>query len=100
MADQLRHLTKAATLDTVTLHVLPMSIGAHPGLSGAFTLLSFGDLGEPDLVYTENLLGSSHSEKELMVLRATLAFNRLREAALSPDDSAALIGQAVRRYRT
>jgi transcriptional regulator with XRE-family HTH domain len=99
MLTQLRHLIETAALDSVTLRILPMSVGAHPSMDGVFTLLSFGDLGEPDVVYTENLLGSSHSEKEPIVLRATLAFNRLREAALSPGDSIALIRQAAALYQ-
>ncbi len=57
MHAQLAHLVEAAELPSVTLQVLPFSAGAYPTPEGAFTLLSFGDLGEPDLVYIEHPWG-------------------------------------------
>jgi transcriptional regulator with XRE-family HTH domain len=84
MAEQLDHLVEAAGLHTVTLRVLPVSVGAHVGMAGGFTLLSFGELGEPDVLYTENLNGSSFSEKERAISRATLAHKRLLSQALEP----------------
>jgi hypothetical protein len=51
MPHQLRFIADtAACSEFVTVRVIPFKAGAHPGLSGAFTLLeSEGDL--PDLVY-------------------------------------------------
>ena len=62
MVDQLERLVERAALDTVTLRVLPLALGAHVGMSTVFTLLSFGERDEPDVVYTENLLGSTLTE--------------------------------------
>jgi transcriptional regulator with XRE-family HTH domain len=98
MAGQLDRLIAAAALDTVILHVLPTELGAHAAMAGVFTVLSFGDLGEPDTVYVEHQLGATQSEKETDVFRATLRFDRLRSDALSPDDSVALIRRAAERY--
>jgi transcriptional regulator with XRE-family HTH domain len=98
MAGQLDRLIEAAALDTVTLQVLPTELGAHAAMAGVFTVLSFGDLGEPDTVYVEHQLGATQSEKETDVFRATLRFDRLRSDALSPDDSVALIRRAAERY--
>jgi hypothetical protein len=81
----------AAALDTVTLQVLPTGVGAHPGIDGAFTVLSFEGLGEPDIAYVEHPMGSVHIEKEEHVARARLVFDHLRSVALSPAESVALI---------
>jgi transcriptional regulator with XRE-family HTH domain len=53
MPDQLRHIADQASRDErLTVRLIPFQQGAHPGLSGAFTLLEFdGDL--PDLVYLD-----------------------------------------------
>jgi transcriptional regulator with XRE-family HTH domain len=98
MAAQLAHLAEAAALDTVTLQVLPTTVGAHASMDSGLILLSFGDLGEPDILFVEHAAGSTQTEKAADVSRATLKFDRLRSDALSPDDSLALIRRAAERY--
>ncbi len=88
---QLSHLIETAALPTVTLQVLPHSIGAYPGMSAVFTVLSFGDLGMVDMAYVEHPMGAVHMDKAADVSRATLTFDHLRSLALSPGDSVALI---------
>lgn len=88
---QLEHLLIMAEVDTVMVRVLPTDVGAHPGLGGGFTLLSFGDLDEPDIVYVDPLTGSLHIDKVPVVTRCRLAFDRPRSAALDPADSMALV---------
>jgi hypothetical protein len=54
MPNQLRHIADLATKEDqrVSVRLIPFRADAHPGLSGAFTLLEFdGDL--PDLVYLD-----------------------------------------------
>jgi hypothetical protein len=99
MAEQLDHLIDAAALDTVTLQVLPTSLGAHAGLSGIFLLLSFGALGEPDIAYVEGPLGATHTDRDSVVTAATLRFERLRSEALSPEDTVELIRRAAKQHR-
>ena len=67
-------------------------------LDGAFSILSFGDLCEPDLAYVEQALGSLQVEKESEVALATLAFDRLWSSALNPADSVELLGEVLDRY--
>lgn len=93
MHAQLAHLVEAAALPTVTLQVLPFRAGAHPAVEGAFTVLSFGHLGEPDLVYVEHPWGAAHVERPADVADARLTFDRLRSEALSPVASVELIDQ-------
>jgi hypothetical protein len=71
--------------------VLPADAGAHQGVTGAFTILSFEGLGEPDIGYVEHPMGSIHIEKAEDVARGRLVFDHLRSRALSPEESAALI---------
>lgn len=95
MRAQLNYLAEAAALSTVTLQVLPAGADVDPTLLGQFTLLSFEDLGEPDMAYVEHPLGAVHVEKETEVERAKLVFNHLRSKALSPADSIALIKEVA-----
>ena len=88
---QLGHLLTAYDLPTVTLQVLPHGRGAHPSLASGFTILAFGDLGEPDMAYVEHALGASHLEKEPAVTLARLKFERLRTLALAPPESREMI---------
>jgi transcriptional regulator with XRE-family HTH domain len=91
MCAQLAHVLEVSELDAVTVQVLPMELGTHPGLGGAFILLSFDGLGEPDIGYVEHPLGAVHIEKAEDVARGRVVFDRLRARALSPADSIALI---------
>lgn len=95
MRAQLAHLIGATALDSVIVQVLPAEVAAHPALDGAFTLLSFEGLGEPDMGYVEHPMGSVHIEKAEHVTQARLVFDRLCSMALSPDESVALIEQVV-----
>lgn len=91
MRDQLRHLIEAAELDTVTLQVLPDSLGPHEGMDGAFIVLEFQDPEDPAVLYMSNVIGALHVEKPRQVREAKLTFDRLRSVALSPADSVPFI---------
>lgn len=54
-------------------------------------MLSFGDLGEPDMAYVEHALGATHLEGEKDVGLARIQFDQLRTLALRPADSLALL---------
>jgi hypothetical protein len=92
---QLERLVSAAELPTVTFQVLPLASCVHLGLDGPFSVLSFGELGAPDLAYVEYLNGAVHMEKEEDVTRASIVFGRLRSGALSPADSVPLVERTV-----
>jgi transcriptional regulator with XRE-family HTH domain len=91
MRDQLEHLVEAAALDRVTLQVMPLSVGAYPGLSAPFSLLTFGGIDFGDMLYVEHPAGAVHISKAGEVAVARLKFDRLRSLALDPDESVALI---------
>jgi|GEM_PF-6481929 len=60
-------------------------------LASGFTLLSFGDLGEPDIAYVEQALGAVHLQNREDVALAGLKFDQLLARALGPAQSQALV---------
>jgi transcriptional regulator with XRE-family HTH domain len=91
MREQLLHLAKVSELGTVSVQVLPSESGAHSGMDGAFSILTFPDDEDPTVLYVEYVTGSLQVEKPEEVTEARLKFDRLRSEALSPSDSMAFI---------
>ncbi|MGH3863309.1 helix-turn-helix domain-containing protein [Actinokineospora sp.] len=91
MQEQLAHIVMVAELENVTFQVIPPGIGAHAGLSGSFTVLSFPSPADPAIVYVEHIAGSVEVEKEQEVRSARLAFDQLASLALSHDESVRLV---------
>jgi transcriptional regulator with XRE-family HTH domain len=94
MADQLAHLERASAMPNVTLQVLPLA-GHHPvGSTGSFAILTFAAVhgaALDDVVYTEQLSGSSYVETETEAYQYQLALGRLAAQALDPAASLELI---------
>jgi hypothetical protein len=63
MREQLQRLIDAARLPNVVLQVLPVSVGAHPAMAGAFSILRFADQDLPDIVYVEHLTNAHYLDK-------------------------------------
>jgi hypothetical protein len=93
MREQLAHLAEMAARPTVTVQVLPLTAGAHSATRGEFTILAFPELIAPDVVYLENMTSDLYVEREGEVYRYGMAFDRLRELALTPEKSARLIAE-------
>jgi transcriptional regulator with XRE-family HTH domain len=87
MRGQLQRLIDASALPNVTLQVVPFKAGPHAGLDGEFTILSFSDPAEPDLVYIENSGGDLYLEDNNRTERYRLIFSHLQAAALNPVES-------------
>ncbi|HEY9372983.1 Scr1 family TA system antitoxin-like transcriptional regulator, partial [Streptomyces sp.] len=66
--------------------------GAHTALMGSFNLLRFDD--DPDLVYTEDFVQGHMTANPAVFREGSLRYDHLRAAALSVEDSAALIARA------
>jgi transcriptional regulator with XRE-family HTH domain len=91
MRCQLEHLVREAERPNITLQVLPMAAGEHPGMEGSFLIMSFPDDGDPDTVYVTIATGGVFQEKLDDVLRYETIFDRLQEMALSRAESAEFI---------
>ncbi|MCR6484312.1 helix-turn-helix transcriptional regulator [Amycolatopsis sp. OK19-0408] len=89
MSGQLTHLVSMSEWTNVSIRVLPMSLGFHPGLFGPFAILDFWNL--PSIVHLEGYCGSSYlyDDREVAAYRA--AAGRMRKLALSEDESRAFI---------
>ena len=91
MQRQLEHLAKMAELPNVRLQILPLEIGAHAGMEGSFVLLSFPHESDPDTVYVTMATGGVFQEKPDELHRYSTIFDLLTGAALSLEDSVALV---------
>jgi hypothetical protein len=93
MRDQLAHLSELRGREWVKVQILPFEAGAHAGLPGTFTLMRFDD--DPDLVYTEDFVQGHMTANPTAVREGSLRYDHLQAAALSVDDSAALIARVM-----
>ena len=95
MKAQLRHLidVTAAPNSTITLQILPLAIGSHPGLSGPFVILDFPTSEDPPVVYLETATDGMYLEETAETERYNLMFDHLRASALSARESASLIAR-------
>ncbi|WP_328762602.1 MULTISPECIES: helix-turn-helix domain-containing protein [unclassified Streptomyces] len=93
MRKQLNHLLGLRDSRWVQVQVLPYSVGEHASLIGSFNTLRFDD--DPDLVYTEDLISGHMSANPDTVKEAALRYAHLQAAALSVEDSAALIARVM-----
>ncbi|MFJ3932880.1 helix-turn-helix domain-containing protein [Streptomyces sp. NPDC090029] len=93
MRAQLERLLELGGHRWMQIQVLPNKVGEHTSLDGAFTLMRFDD--HPDVIYTEDLI-SGHMTADMRTIReAALRYARLQAAALSVEDSAALIARVL-----
>jgi transcriptional regulator with XRE-family HTH domain len=87
MRRQIDHLVAMSEMDNVTLQILPLRVGAHPGMEGSFAVLRFTHQSDPDVVYVTTATGGSFHEKPEQVARHLQVFELLTSIALTPEDS-------------
>lgn len=93
MREQLTHLLAMQKRKWLEIQVLPFEAGAHTGLMGSFTLLRFDT--DPDIVYTEDFVQGHMTANPDAVKEGSVRYDHLQAAALSVDDSAALIARVL-----
>jgi hypothetical protein len=82
MVAQIDHLKVLNKRGNVDIRVLPWRVGAHLGLSGAFTLMDFHDPDDPRW-FTRNLLaGARYLEQEAQVAEYRRTFTLLSQQAV------------------
>ncbi|HEV2255204.1 MAG TPA: DUF5753 domain-containing protein [Streptosporangiaceae bacterium] len=91
MHEQLVKLAEAASAANITLQVLPFSAGAHASMDSAFWIVGFDPPTDSEVVYLEHPTCSLYLEKPEEVARYRLAYEHLRAASLSFDESRRLI---------
>ncbi|MFF1480345.1 Scr1 family TA system antitoxin-like transcriptional regulator [Streptomyces sp. NPDC058301] len=95
MREQLQHLLDLnEKREWVKTQILPFAAGAHAGLAGSeFTVLRFDD--DPDLLYTEDFVSGHMTANSQALREGSLRYDHLQAAALSVEDSAALITRVM-----
>ncbi|MFF9341792.1 MULTISPECIES: Scr1 family TA system antitoxin-like transcriptional regulator [unclassified Streptomyces] len=96
MREQLAHLLEMQEREWVNLQLLPFKVGAHAGSHGSFNLLRFDD--DPDLVYTEDFVQGHMTVDSAAFKEGSLRYDHLRAAALSVEDSSALITRVMEEH--
>ncbi|MBX6751785.1 MAG: helix-turn-helix domain-containing protein [Micromonosporaceae bacterium] len=87
MRGQIDYLITMSEKDNVTIQVLPLRVGAHPGMDGSFAILRFSHESDPDAVYVTTATGGAFLEKPEHVQRHVRVFEQLTSVALTPQDS-------------
>jgi hypothetical protein len=90
-------MVEATKLPNVTIQVIPFSAGAHPAMESSFDILDFSEQA-PSLVYVEGLIGFMYLERPQDLQRYEQVFERLRDIALSPQESIELMKQMAAQY--
>ncbi|MFF5367840.1 helix-turn-helix domain-containing protein [Streptomyces sp. NPDC013187] len=93
MREQLAHLLSFQGNPRINIQVLPLSVGAHAGLTGSFDVYHFAS--DPTIVYTESYGSGLTTANPDTVKNCSLRYDHLRAAALSLKDSARLIRRAM-----
>lgn len=87
MREQLQRLQQINQLEGVDLMLLPFAAGAHPGLKGAFNLLTFEEAPYDDLLYMETAEGDRMDrDNEDLIAEFLHIFEELESKSLAGQD--------------
>jgi transcriptional regulator with XRE-family HTH domain len=98
MREQISRLRNATSQPNITVQVVPFSAGAHPGMTGPFTILRFPE-PSMDVVFVEQRGGAIYLDRPVDVDVHAASFRRLADLALSDDDTVSLLNEMERRYQ-
>jgi transcriptional regulator with XRE-family HTH domain len=93
---QLEHLIELGERNNISVRVIPFSAGAHPGMTGPFTLLEFPDAQDDDVLYLEHVDGDKVIRDEAAVtVTYTERFFALEKIALSEAKTSELLEEII-----
>ncbi|MEU4730542.1 helix-turn-helix transcriptional regulator [Streptomyces sp. NPDC023588] len=98
MREQLEHLNALSHEPHITVQVLPYAVGAHPGLSGQFSILRFAGDTKTGVVYLERFTSDLYLEKASDVQGYGVMYDRLQAQALDPDRTRRFITDVIKSY--
>jgi transcriptional regulator with XRE-family HTH domain len=93
MRAQLERLVTVSREPMITVQVLPISVGAHPGLLGPLVIAGFAS--GPDIAYIDNALSGQVVERREDVAHIAVLYDTMRAEALSPRASIDLITEVM-----
>ena len=97
MREQIARLREATSQPNITVQVLPFSAGAHPGMTGPFTILRFPERSM-NIVYVELRGGAVYLERPQDIDLHETIFERLSSLALNEQDTISLLGETEKEY--
>lgn len=98
MHEQLRHLIQTAEHHPVTIRIVPLAAGPHPGLTGPFVIMSFPKPTH-DVVWAETLTRSVYMGELVDVEQYTAAFAHLWDReALSPEATRTRLTEMIKEH--
>jgi transcriptional regulator with XRE-family HTH domain len=98
MREQLARVLEVIVLPNVTFQVIPLAVGAHPGIMSNFVILDFDKPMVNDVVYVEGAVGNIYLETASELERYMRIFSRLEHIALDPESSAAMVTRIAQTY--
>ncbi|PWU51832.1 transcriptional regulator [Micromonospora sp. S4605] len=106
MSEQLDHLSRLSELPNVSVRVLPLAAGPHPGaVAGSFVILDFPPTKggraapEPSVVYSESLTGALYLDKADELQAYEAAWKGLDSLALGEAESRDMIKRLIGEMR-
>lgn len=79
--------------------IVPLSAGAHPGVSGGFTIFDFDPDVRPAVVHVETQAGDLCLDDWSDVDRCTVSYDLLRSVALGPPESRTLVAAVIKELQ-
>jgi transcriptional regulator with XRE-family HTH domain len=98
MRGQLARIIEVAGLPKVIFQVIPLSVGAHPGLQSNFVILEFNKAEVNDVVYVEGAVGNIYLESAADLTRYKRILSRLQSIALDQKNSIAMAARIAKTY--
>lgn len=98
MAAQLQKLIEVNNPPRLTIQIVPFGQGWHAGLDGPFSLNTYPDPMDLDIVNLDYLDGALYLEENPTIERYQLAFDELRTAALASRQSMDLVSHVARDF--
>ncbi|MER5734396.1 MULTISPECIES: helix-turn-helix transcriptional regulator [unclassified Streptomyces] len=98
MVEQLEHLVEQSHLPHVTVQVLPFDTGAHPGISGQYSILEFPDASDSSVVYIEGVTSDLYLEKGPDVSKYSYMYEHLRAQALGVEQTRDFVAGIAKKY--
>ncbi|MFB7054771.1 helix-turn-helix domain-containing protein [Streptomyces vinaceus] len=98
MREQLEHLERISAQPHITVQILPHAAGAHPGLSGQFSILTFSD-NDAGVVYLERFTSDLYLEKPADRQPYHFMYDYLQAQALAPEQSRQFIRDTIRIHK-
>lgn len=96
MRAQLKTLLEATQRPHITIQVVPLSVGVHPGSAGAFWIASFN--GAPDVLYLESARAGQVTDRPEDVQEIMNVWEAIRAEALPSRASLDLIMKAMEQW--